>query len=689
MSNKAAKLRQRAAYHALHLWGFFSDPVKQTWPGKRCRIFYALVILVTFGQSLFCDFAWIDHVEIEEAGYRVTSIEDLRLVFCTSLDQYLERRTGSDSTGGGYFRPAYSLSISADWALFGATPFWFHLENLLWHWLAVMLLHALGRQIIGRSEYSALLPFAITLLFAVHPINVHSVTWISGRKDLLCTAFAVAAIYCFGLASGLDGRTTKHGGRAAKLAPVLLLLAIYSKELAYVAPAFATVWWWSRRTEVKTVDEQKHGQQALISLWCVAAFAFLHRWWVLGTIGLDAGDRQSSMVATIHNASTLIAGYLARVIVPSKPSIVDRWPVSTELSGATWLLFGGLIIGSFVISYGIWRRKRAAVLASWGLIWLLPAMGLIPLRHLYAERYLYPASWGILMLIGFGLFRLDPPLWGTKVTNRPVRREWLLIVISLIFATQTLSANKHWKNDETLFSHAISQDPFYVEGHIGLASVALESEQYQVSLDHSTAATKSINDSSFQSYWSPFILQTNRGLAEYHLGNIDAAEDSFLLAENARPNSAVSQYHLGLIQLSKTNFRAAAARFEKARSLGASDFLTLSNLGFAFLRSEQPEKAVEILKPLVKQQPDNFLNVNNLGSAYLVLGKFAAAESIFEAAVKKFPSNAALLSKLALAELYLSKKDECRQHLEAAAKVNSRDPVLREVISVIESRGRE
>ena len=65
------------------------------------------------------EFVWIDHVEIEEAGYRVTDWDDFKLVWSTSLDGYLERGDGKFAASGGYYRPVYALLISLDWLMWG------------------------------------------------------------------------------------------------------------------------------------------------------------------------------------------------------------------------------------------------------------------------------------------------------------------------------------------------------------------------------------------------------------------------------------------------------------------------------------------------------------------------------------------------------------------------------------------
>jgi Flp pilus assembly protein TadD len=650
---------------------------------------YAAVILVTFALSLTCGFVWIDHVEIEEGGYRVTSVDDASLLLSSSLDQYAERHTGSDSTAGGYFRPVYALSISLDWMLFGRNPVFYHLENLMWHLLVVLLLHAVGRQLLGRSDDYALVPFIAALLFAVHPLAVHSVTWISGRKDLLCTAFGTASLLAFGIAGRLDGREARRAGLAMIMCPVLLALAILSKELAYVVPLFAGVWWWCCHDRAEQDPQAlKRARVSLAMMWCVVAVGLMHRLIALGTLGLDANAQGHSLQTTMLTSSSLMTEYLTDVLLPLKTTIVDRWPLISDISIGSLIPLCGLLLSVGALAYGVHKRNRAALLGAWTAVWLLPASGLVPLRHLYAQRYLYPASWGIILLMAYLLCRWYVPGTANEI-QRLRKREVLLLMLSVPLAVITFSANRVWKSDDSLFSDAVAQDFAYVEGHTGLAGLALQAEDYSSAQTHSLAALESLQDTSYQSYWSPFILHTNLGLAEYHLGNTEAAEQSFRIAAQSRPNSAISHYHLGLVAISAGQLDVARQELETARQLGNDDFLTLSNLGFVYLQQNQPEEAVQVLAPLIDQQPDNLLNLGNLGSAYLLQKDYAAAENIFETAVQQSPKNVVFLAKLAWAECYLGKTTECSVHFRTAASIDPRQPILQLVAGMIAEQARQ
>ena len=204
-----------------------------------------LAVFAAYATAIPGDFVWLDHVEIEQGGYRIVAGSDWLRVWTLPLDRYLHRDSGLTEVGGGYWRPVYAISLSLDWGLWGERAWLYHLENILWHLLVVFGLYALGRRLLARHPSGGRIAFWAALLFAVHPLGVHSVTWISGRKDLMCAAFGVASLLAF-FETLSDRGVPAGGGRhrpvlGIALAAALLVLSVGSKELGFLVPLAATV----------------------------------------------------------------------------------------------------------------------------------------------------------------------------------------------------------------------------------------------------------------------------------------------------------------------------------------------------------------------------------------------------------------------------------------------------------------
>jgi hypothetical protein len=80
-------------------------------------LWLALAVVLAYGSAIPGDFVWIDHLEIEEGGYRIVQSEDFGSVWNLTLGQYIERHQGIPESRGGYWRPLYALSLSLDWGL--------------------------------------------------------------------------------------------------------------------------------------------------------------------------------------------------------------------------------------------------------------------------------------------------------------------------------------------------------------------------------------------------------------------------------------------------------------------------------------------------------------------------------------------------------------------------------------------
>lgn len=637
----------------------------------------ALAVVAAWSTSVPGDFVWIDHVEIEQGGYRVLDTSDLTRVWTQSLDSFLERRQGNVVDGGGYFRPVYAISLSVDWALWGSRPWLYHMENILWHLVVVWSLFVLGRRLLRSHAHADSIAFWSALLFAVHPFGVHSVTWISGRKDLMCTAFSLWALLAFARAS-FDRREPVRrfaGVLWCAVSVVCFLLAVCCKELAFVVPLLASGWYWFERKDAQSHDSNRSGGTCLVLLWLCCTTAIFYRYKVIGITGLSVAYPSSSLAGNVGTFSHLWWTYVVRGLLPIHATIVDRWPIAHQPGSLQIAAMIGVLVVVFVAVFGLFRRARVMLFGYWYVLWMLPACGLIPLRHVYAERYLYPASWGLMGLAVVFMFVVCGSFFA-------IRRALLCAAVCALLACSALE-NRHWQNDASLFTHAIKQDSKYAEGRIGLAVLALSNQQFEKAVEHSRIAIDSARDPDFVTYWSPFVTHTNFGLALQNLNRYDEARDQFLKANTARPGNAITHYHLGLNAIARGEVAASAGHYQRALELKPEDFLTQSNLGHSYLLLGRLDDCIDLLQPLVSGRSDDLMNRINLGTAYLLSGRFQEAESQFEEIVRRQPIDAIHLAKLAWAEWKLGKSEEALPHLLAASEIQPNHPTVRHVAGMV------
>lgn len=641
---------------------------------RRHLIALSVLVLVAWASGISADFVWIDHVEIEQGGYRVLNFADWRAIWTTSLDQYLERNQGELLVGGGYLRPLYGLSLSLDWTLWNADPGWYHIENIVWHLLVVIGLYALGIRLLQRHQSSPSLAFWSAALVAVHPFGVHSVTWISGRKDLMCALFSVLSLLLFLKVVDIQKEGMSYGkGLACGL---LFALAVASKEAAFVLPLIASACFLIERSGNRDSALNCRGAHvALLCVWLSAVAAMGWRYAAVGGVGLDADYPSSSLQGNVGTYARLWWWYVARVLAPMDPTIVDRWPVTHEIGGLELAALLGLLALAALTLWGLRRRSPLVHSGVWYVAWMLPVSGFLPLRHVYAERYLYPAMWGLTTLFVAVVFVL--------VSKWPrVRQTFLGGLVGLLLLI-TITEIPNWRNDEVLFAHSIQQDRNYAEGRTALAVIALRNEQYADAAAHAQIALATAEDPNSTGYWSPFVTHSNLGLALYSLGKFAEAEHHFVKAKHARPRNAISHYHLGLNATAQGDLHAAEQHYLRALEFNSSDYLTLSNLGFIYLSSGRLDECIALLQPLVAERTEETTDRANLGTAFLLSGRFAEAEPQFEVLARQQPSVAVHLAKLAWSEWKQGKTSEALPHLFTAARIDRDHPTVELVARMV------
>ncbi|MGH7528757.1 MAG: tetratricopeptide repeat protein [Gemmatimonadales bacterium] len=292
------------------------------------------------------------------------------------------------------YRPLTIATLVVDQSIGGVA--WFHAVNLLWHAGTAVAVAALARRWCG--DRAALLA---GLLFAVHPVHVEAVAYVTGRADLMATAFALLAVYA------AVERDSIVWSVAAMVAGLL------SKESAAVAPALiAAVWIFGVRPA-----PPRRRLAAFVGSWVGAAIVYAAvRWSVLGDVahGLFPMFRDASPVAIRLTAVAALAD-VARLLVFPLTLRIDYAPgertlVTSLLDGRFWLgmlclaLWAVLLVRTFRAG----RRVEATGLA-WIAIAFLPVANLLfPSGILLAERTLYLPSAGLALAVGAWLKDLAP-----------------------------------------------------------------------------------------------------------------------------------------------------------------------------------------------------------------------------------------------------------------------------------------
>ncbi len=370
------------------------------------------------------------------------------------------------------YKPVYFLSLKID-TLFGSEAAGAaHVHNLLLHALAAALLFLVLRAVTRNTWLAA----AAGLVFAVHPIHVESVAWISSRKDVLSLVFVLLAHLAY--------RRARAEGKGRLLAPLFLLLGGLTK---------GTVWVWSG---VLVLDElvealRARGEGRSVP-WGRAFLRVLPCLLIgLGGVALDAVmATRHGPGAVDHGVSTLalaaaMAGvhvrYLFHLVVPA--SLALDYGVSPDGSWATGLPWVGLLTLLFAVALFVlsWRRRSTLGLFASG-IWLI---GLLPVNNLWprttvlmADRYLYIPAIGLYLLL-LGL-----------LSRWRAGRNLALGVGILVLAVLSARRTAVFKTSESVWADAIASAPSSALAYFQAGQAAAANEQWEDAEAHALQAIR-------------------------------------------------------------------------------------------------------------------------------------------------------------------------------------------------------
>jgi hypothetical protein len=447
---------------------------------------------------------------------------------------------------GREYLPVRDLTYWLDHRLWGMDPAGYHLTQILLHALVTGLLvlflvshlapggsaPAKEREapaLLGRR--SAVLLLA-PLLFAVHPVHVEAVAWVTGRKDLLAAAFTLLALLSYG--AWRRGR----GRRSYGFSLLWTALALLSKTTAVAVPLL--LWagdriLWRRRSGKDPWAPAPHLALAAIA----------------GAVALRAGS-EAGMLQPLHGGGPVThLLFVCRVLVHSLGKLLlplDLHPeYGLDPAAASGAAGWGSLALVAVLLVLLFRggRDRPAVLFGgvFFLVAYLPTSNLVPFQEAGADRYLYLPSAGFLVLAALGFAALERLLRRTLGDRpRPSRAARAVVpalagTCLLLLGGRTIEANGHWRNAGTLWREVLAHNAGSATAHYNLGWSLLEEDRVEEAIPHLRAAVRI----------EPLHVRAlvNLGYALARAGRPDEAVPYYRQAIRIDPGHASAYYNLG------------------------------------------------------------------------------------------------------------------------------------------------
>jgi tetratricopeptide (TPR) repeat protein len=558
-------------------------------------------------------------------------------------------------------RPVVQLSFAANYAVGGLDVRGYHVVNLVVHVLAALLLFGIARRSLqceagGRRDGSgaAGLAFAIALIWAVHPLQTESVTYVIQRAESLAGLLSLATVY-FVLRGASSGRSRIWYGAAA----IACVLGMGSKPVMVATPVLVLLY---DRVFLAGSWRGAWRRRGVLYL-CLAA-----SWTIL--IALLGGHHESETTAgfsmpglsAAHYARSqpgVVLHYLGLVVWPRGLVLDYAWPVAES-----WIaiLVPGLALGT-LLAVTVWAFRRRPPLGFLGAAFLLllaPSSSFIPIKDLAAEHRMYLPLAPVVALLVLGTERLVRALTRTYVTRRYLSFG-LLLTGAGVLVLLTVGRNAEYRSPMDMWRNVVARRPSNPRAHNNLAYVLFQTGRIAESRSHAARAVELDPD------YGDAHVNLGRALAEQ--GEYDAASQQYLAALRLRPDHAAARNDLGIV-LQKLNHPELAIRqYDEALRLDPDYAEAYNNRGLALAGLQRYVEAIGDYARALRLRPDYVEVYGNLGNARLAQGDVGEAIREYGNALRLAPNHAEMHYNLAIALAAQGKHEEARAHYAEAVRL--------------------
>ncbi len=592
----------------------------------------ALVTIAVFLPVLQAGFLdWDDSINfLENPYYRGLGWRQLRWMLTANVM--------------GHWIPVTWLTLGADFAVWGMNPFGYHLTNLLLHAASGVLFYFVSRRLLGLTMPAAssgardLGAAVAALFFAVHPLRVESVAWITERRDLTSGFFFLLTLLAY-LKAHERLPDVRAGWRWA--AVIFAALALASKSIVMGLPLVLLILdVYPLRRLGPSVRDWVSGRAwpvwrekipfVLLAGGAAAAAFLVQR----GTGYLTAADPVSRIGMVAYN----VWFHVWKTVAPLNLGPIYELPVRVNPLELPYPLSAA---GGLAITATMWRLRGQwpAGLAIWAfyLVMLAPVTGVVHTgNHLGADRNTYIPCAAFALLVG-GLASAVVLAGRRGVLRTPIVGMALGVIVVWIGGLAMTSRVQAavWHDSETLWRYAIEVDPDCAICHHNLA-----------------------------------IILGRRG---------DRAESQALFerAIALRPDRSDFQGNYGLLLMQMGRRPEGLARLRHRLTHNPRDVNARVNLGIALIEDGLTGEAITQLEHALRIKPDSVAGLNALGRAFLDERRAEPARAAFERAIAVDPADP--FARLGLARAHLARGDRAAAR-EQIAILASIDPRLARLV---------
>jgi tetratricopeptide (TPR) repeat protein len=585
-----------------------------------------LTVLV-FSNAINNDFidTWDDHVYLLDNHYiKDFSPSGVKAIFSTFY--------------AANYHPLTTLSWLVEYRLFGLNPLGYHLSNLAFHLLNTMLAFHLILLLTGKKETSTI----VALFFAIHPLHVETVSFLSQRKDLLYTSFYLASLISY--VHHIKG-TSKCACSIASL--LFFLLSLLSKSMAVTLPVLLLLIDYYRERPFTWRSVYSKTPFFILSL-VFGITAILSQKAYGAIIDLPA----YSVLERVFLASYACVFYILKLFAPFDLSAMHYYPARSA-SGVLPLEYYLAPVVIILVIWGVFKtgkfRRELVFGLGFYLITISLVLQVIPVGSaIVAERYTYVPYLGLFFIIGQFYSATAANTWRFARKMKPVLLS-VLIGYAVLFSVTTWHRNKVWKNSFTLWSDVINKNPLVTVAYYNRGVAKFNAKDFSGAADDYSKAIQLKPD-----YAEAY---RNRGESRARLQNYAGAVEDFDRAIAVNPDDAEAFFNRGNAKNRLKDYAGALADFDKYLLMKPDHVDAYFNRAKSKNALRDYEGVVRDLSKVIELSPNNAVAFNNRGIARAILGDYEGAAKDFNRAIQTRPDYKEAHDNLKRARSYLNPKN--------------------------------
>jgi tetratricopeptide (TPR) repeat protein len=506
------------------------------------------------------------------------------------------------------WHPLTMLSHMLDSMIFGANPAGHHFVSLFLHIGTIILLFLF----LNRTTNNLLSSAFVAAFFGLHPLRVESVAYIAERKDVLSMFFGMASVYAYAFYT--EGkRLTSYF-----ISLVLFAMALMSKSMMVTLPFVMILldYWplgrWHGEINKSIKDRFKMkvmliGEKVPFIILSIVT-SIITLWTQIWIYKVSAMPYYNDFVKSI----VAYVAYLEKTFWPVSLSVFYHYDFDIAVKKVLICAIILIVITSFIL-YFIRKVPFLFVGWCWYLGTLVPVIGFIQVgAFAMADRYTYIPSVGIAIMMAWGI----PFLYKDEKYRRKILFPASLIILGIL-SIMTWKQCGYWKNDKTLWYHALNVTKNNELAHYHIGTQLAETGKKEESLYHFNEAIR-ISPNYAEAF-------NNRGNVYADMGEYQKAIGDYTKAILIKADYAEAYNNRGNVYNDAGKYQEALKDFKEAIRLKPAQWSAYNNRGNVFFKIGQYQQAIEDYDKVISLHVNSFEVYNNRANVYTAAGQYLRA----------------------------------------------------------------